>query len=148
MARKRKKTQAVRTTFVEPSGNNANNRTKGNKMTGLTPDQIKGLLANSRTKGEYSEYLGDFIESGDAGVCANDEWVSLADRKDTTVKQGFENAKNAKNAPEGAENVKVIKNEGKVFLINLVVAGMGPDEVTDDDDDAAQPANQAEPAGV
>lgn len=117
---------------------NSNNKRKvGKQMAGLTPEQIRGLLASSRTKGEYSEYLGEFLESGDAGVCANEEWVSLKDRKDTTIKQGFENAKNSKTAPEGADNVKVLRNDDKVYLINLVVAGMGADEVQDDDDNVA-----------
>lgn len=93
-------------------------------MPGLTAEQITALLGASRTKGQYTTYLGDFLTSGEAGVCVNEQWVDLKDKKASTLKQGFENAKDNKNAPDGADNVKVIVNEDRVFLINLAAAGV------------------------
>jgi hypothetical protein len=90
--------------------------------TALTPDQITALLGATRTKVVYTQYLGDFITSGESGVCVNDTWVDLAQKKSATLKQGFENAKDSKTAPAGSENVKVIVNEDKVYLVNLVAA--------------------------
>lgn len=114
---------------VRPQNTQANNGTnEDNKESvfkmALTPEQIAQLLSTSRSKGQYNVYLGKFVESGDAGVCANEEWVDLATKKASTVAQGFENAKKNKDAPEGAEFVKVLKNEDKVYLINLKAAGV------------------------
>jgi hypothetical protein len=90
----------------------------------LTDAQIQALLANTRTKGVYTTYLGQFIQSGEGGVCVNEQWMDLRDKKASTLKQGFENAREGKNAPEGAEFVKVLTNEDKVYLINLKSAGI------------------------
>lgn len=109
-------------------------------MAGLTDDQIKALLSTTRTKGQYITYLGEFIENGEKGICANEEWVDLAEKKASTLKQGFENAKENKNAPEGAEFVKVIvngdKDDAKVYLVNLKAAGVSASEVETDEDTA------------
>lgn len=93
----------------------------------LTPEQIQALLGKTRSKGQYVEYINEFVNSGEGGVCANDQWVAIRDKKATTIKQGFENAKQNKEAVEGAENVKVISNEDKVFLINLAAANLATD---------------------
>lgn len=90
----------------------------------LSAEQIQALLASTRSKGQYTEYLNAFLASGESGVCANDEWVSIRDKKATTIKQGFENAKEKKDVAEDAEFVKVISNEDKVYLINLKAAGV------------------------
>lgn len=87
-------------------------------MAGLSQEQIQALLGASRTKGVYIAKLTDFMNSGEAGVCVNEEWPELADKAHATLKQGFENAKNSKNAPAGVENVRVITNDEKVYLIN------------------------------
>lgn len=97
-------------------------------MAGLTNEQIAQLLGSTRSKGQYVVYLNEFLDSGEAGVCANDEWVAIKDKKASTIKQGFENAKDKKDARDDAQYIKVITNEEKVFLINLKVAGM-TDEV-------------------
>lgn len=102
-----------------PSTTSANNERKGVTMAGLTPEQIAALLGKTRTKGQYIIYLNQFVASGMDGVCANEQWVDLKDKKASTLKQGFENAKDNKDAAEGSENVKVISNEDLVYLINL-----------------------------
>lgn len=93
-------------------------------MAGLTAEQIQALLGKTRSKGQYIVLLNQFLESGEAGVCVNEEWMELRDKKATTLKQGFENAKENKDAAEGSDQVKVIANEDKVFLINLTAAGI------------------------
>lgn len=101
-------------------------RAKGGvtNMAGLTAEQIQALLGKTRTKGQYLEYLNEFVASGEQGVNVNETWVALRDKKATTLKQGFENAKEKKEAAEGSENVKVIANEDMVYLINLTAAGL------------------------
>lgn len=91
-------------------------------MAGLTPDQIKALLGKTRQKGLYVQKLNEFLESGEAGISVKEKWVEFAEKKDTTLKQGFDNAKENKEAGEGSENIKVIANEGDVYLINLALA--------------------------
>jgi len=90
----------------------------------LTPDQIASLLASTRTKGQYAEFLGEFLASGESGVNANEQWVAISGKKATTVKQGFESAKDKKDAPDDARYVKVLVSEDQVYLINLKAAGV------------------------
>src|SRR6266487_426075 len=111
MARKRRNTQPQ-----------TNNEREAPRMAGLTAADIQALLSRSRTKGQYLVRLNEFIESGEMGVCANENWVEFADKKASTLKQGFEGARQNKEAAEGSDNVKVISNEEKVYLINLTVA--------------------------
>lgn len=93
-------------------------------MAGLTAEQIQALLGKTRQKGVYTEKLNEFLASGESGVSVNETWMELKDKKDSTLKQGFEAAKEKKEAAEGSEFVKVIVNEGQVFLINLKAAGL------------------------
>jgi hypothetical protein len=104
------------------STNNTN--TGEHKMAGLSAEQIAQLLGKTRTKGQYVVYLNQFLESGEGGLCVNEQWVDLRDKKAATLKQGFEGAKDNKEAQDGSENVKVIANEDKVYLINLAAAGI------------------------
>ena len=88
---------------------------------GLTPDQIATLLAGSRTKGQYVSRLNEFLNSNTDGVAVAEEWPMdfgpSAEKKPATVKQGFENAKNSKNAANGSDHVRVILNADQVYLI-------------------------------
>jgi hypothetical protein len=97
-------------------------------MASLTPEQITALLGKTRQKGMYIEKLNAFLASGEQGVLVNETWPEFAGKKATTLKQGFENAKENKEAGEGSENVKVIANEDQVYLINLAAAGLVADE--------------------
>lgn len=125
MARQRNRvtTENAVTTAV-PATTTTNNTNGGNRMAGLTADQISTLLGKTRQKGVYIQYLNQFVNSGEQGVCVNETWADLTDKKATTLKQGFENAKDNKEAAPGSENVKVIANEDKVYLINLAAAGI------------------------
>lgn len=105
-------------TTSNTSSNNNNTNERGRKMAGLTPEQIAQLLGASRTKGVYIQRLTEFMNSGEAGVDAKAEWPEFAEKATATLKQGFENAKNSKNAPAGVEHVRVITNEDNVYLIN------------------------------
>lgn len=102
-------------------------------MAGLTAEQVQALLANTRSKGQYTEYLNAFLESGEQGVCANDEWVAIRDKKASTIKQGFVNAQDKKDAHEDAQFVKVLVNEDKVYLINLKAAGVATEAETEEE---------------
>lgn len=104
-----------------------NTNTRSNKM-GLSAEQIQALLGKTRTKGDYIVKLNEFLAGDQDGVCVNDTWVEMKDKKATTLKQGFENAKDHKDAGEGAEFVKVIADNEQVYLINLAKAGLVADE--------------------
>lgn len=94
---------------------------------GLTAEQIAKLLGETRTKGQYIGRLNQFIESGAGAVCVTEEWpADFNGKQANTIKQGFENAKNSKNRAEGSDNVKVIKNNDLVYLVNY-----GSDEVAE-----------------
>lgn len=90
---------------------------------GLSPEQITQLMQGARTKGQYVEKLNEFLASGQNGVLVTDEWEEFEGRKTATVKQGFDNARDNKNAAEGSDQVKVIVSDDKVYLINLAVTG-------------------------
>ena len=89
----------------------------------LTNDRIREIYAKRRTKGLYTSLLTALLESGDNGCDVKETWPQLQDKKASTIKQGFENAKNTKDAPEGADNVDVIVDGEDVFLINTSVVG-------------------------
>lgn len=93
------------------------------KMAGLSPERIAQLLGQTRQKGQYVGLINSFIESGEMGVDAKEQWPELREKQATTLKQGFDNAKDKKEVADGAEAVRVIKNEDSVFLINMAVAG-------------------------
>jgi hypothetical protein len=98
-------------------------KTKENRMPGLTPDQIQALLGKTRQKGIYEKYLIDFVNSNEGGINVNEEWMDLREKKATTLKQGFENAKDKAHVMEATEgkaaNVKVLASDDQVYLINL-----------------------------
>lgn len=104
-----------------------NSNIGGRKMAGLTPEQIAALLGKTRQKGVYTDYLNSFIASGEGGIDVNEQYVDLRDKKPSTLKQGFENAKDKKEAHEDANLVKVVSDGTHVFLINLKVAGAVPE---------------------
>ena len=97
----------------------------------LTADQIQALLGKTRQKGMYIEKLNAFLDSGEAGVNVNETWPEFATKKATTLKQGFENAKENKEAREGSDNVKVIASDDLVYLVNLAASGLGTEEAAE-----------------
>lgn len=84
---------------------------------GLTQEQINALMATTRTKGQYIQLITEFLDSDENGVDVKVQWPELSERKSASVKQGFENAKNSKNARADFKNVQVLKNEENVYLI-------------------------------
>ena len=111
MARQRK----TPSTTATQENDNTNER-KGNM--GLTAEQISAIYAKRRTKGLYTDFLAELLASGENGADVKETWPQLKDKKATTIKQGFENAKDKKEAPEGAEHVDVIVDGEDVYLIN------------------------------
>ena len=97
-------------------------------MAGLTPEQIQSLLGRARSKGQYVQRLNEFLESGEAGVDVQEQWVEFRERKANTLKQGFDGARENKLAADGADQVQVISNEDHVYLINKVAAGVAAEE--------------------
>lgn len=125
MPRQRSKTAAKKETASTASEVQTDSNTQERKIKmPMTPDQIRAVYAKRRTKGLYTELLVNFIESGEGGVSVKEEWpVQFSDKKATTLKQGFENAKDKKDAPEGAELIDVIVDGEDVFLLNRAVLG-------------------------
>lgn len=137
MAKQRSRTRSTSNTAPQVENttntNSTNNgTTQGeSKMAGLTAEQIQQLLSTSRSKGQYVAYTNEFLASNEAGVCVNEQWADLADKKASTLKQGFENAKTNKESSDGADKIKVMVNEDKVYLINLALAGGAAAETTE-----------------
>jgi hypothetical protein len=106
------------------------------KLMSLTPEQIRNIYAKRRTKGLYDQKLVEFLNGDDSGVSVRESWATDfplpgtdengqgTGKKAASIKQGFENSKSRKDAPEGAENVDVIVDGDEVYLINKVAAGM------------------------
>lgn len=118
MARNRRKSPSTTDNTQTTNGTER----QGIKMAGMSADQIAQLLGKTRQKGVYTDKLNEFVQSGEMGVCANEQWVEFADKKSATLKQGFEAAKDKKEAIEGADQVKVIVSDEKVYLVNIAVA--------------------------
>ena len=99
----------------------------GYKMAGMDNAAILALLSKTRQKGVYTDRLNEFITSEEAGICVNDTWADLGGKRASTLKQGFEAAKEKKEALDGADKVIVKTDktgEGdnaveRVYLINL-----------------------------
>jgi len=91
---------------------------------GLTAEQALELLGSARKKGVYVEKLNEFLSTGQAGVSVKEEWSELAGKKTQTLKQGFDAAREKKEAADGADKVRVVVNEEQVYLVNLAAPGM------------------------
>lgn len=110
-------------------------------MSALTPDMISELLSSQRTRGDYDKALSEFLKSGETAIEVNTDSGVLAGKSADQVKTGLENAKKRTNESgqlvhTGANNVRVIKKEEAVFLIDTSkVEGAGA--VTADEADEA-----------
>ena len=103
------------------------NTKKENHMSTLfTPiddaDELASILAGARGRGDYKTVLEEFIGAGIRLAEIPLTMGLFENKKASTVKTGFENAKNGKKPPERADQVKVIKKEDKVYLVNQAVA--------------------------
>jgi len=146
MARTRRKVESADTTqepettpdvvVTQPNIPDENGMTKGKRHMALTPDQIKNIYAKRRTKGVYDTKLVEFLNDSEGGVNVRETWPTdfpypgkddegkPTGKKAASIKQGFENSKGRKEAPEGSENVDVITDGEEVYLINKVLAGV------------------------
>ena len=123
----------------------------------LDMDAIGALLASSKTRGDYREYLIDFVNGESVGEEVDLSAGNLAGKDAKNVAQGFNGARkkmleDGTPSVPGGKDVKVLlkwedtgtKDEkgdavriGHVFLINTAkytgdTSGIG-DEVTDDE---------------
>lgn len=93
----------------------------------LSPDQIAELLKDNRGRGDYGQWLTEFVESGSAGEMVDTESGILAGKTADKVKTGLENAKKARDRDGNlklpkAQNVLIVKKDDNVFVINRDVA--------------------------
>lgn len=92
----------------------------------LDPAKIQELLAAGRTRGAYGTVLADFLTSGDAGIEVPLDNGPIAGKNSKQAKTGLDNARKrtddaGKLVYDGAQNVRVIEQEGHVYLINTAV---------------------------
>lgn len=82
--------------------------------TALTMDAIEELLASAKTRGDYEDFLRDFISGDDVGIEVDLSSGTLAGKDPKNVATGFNNARKKMNADtgkpavDGAPAVKVI----------------------------------------
>ena len=103
----------------------------------LTPEQIQTLLGKTRIKGDYVMKLNAFDASGEQGVSVSETWPDLAGKKATTLKQGFENAKQNKDFKGNADTIRVISNDDLVYLVKVDAASVDGAEGTETADAGA-----------
>lgn len=116
-------------------------------MASLTIEQIQGLLAGSRARGDYDQVLTDFLGSGEMGIEVDLNNGPLAGKNNEkgskNVVTGFKNASKRMNddgTPRhpGAHNVQVVLRkvgegdaaEYHVFLINKAALGQSAPAAT------------------
>lgn len=116
--RSRTATQAPRVT----NPINTTSTKESNKMA-LTADQIAELLKDNRGRGDYGQWLTDFVASGSPGEQVDTESGLLAGKTADKVKTGLENAKKARDRDGNlklpqAQNTLIVKKDDMVFVIN------------------------------
>jgi len=93
----------------------------------LDATTIAALLAKGRVRGGYDKVLADFIESGDAGIEVDLTSGHIAGKTAKQATTGLNLARkrvddNGKPRIEGGASVRVVEQDGSVFLINTAVA--------------------------
>jgi hypothetical protein len=76
----------------------------------LTPEEVQAFLASSNERGDYSNEVATFLESGLGGRVVNTSSGALAGRSTRAIKSGLKNA--AKN-----KGVRVHERNGEIALI-------------------------------
>lgn len=89
MARTRSTSASTETATTDDGGNNMSSAVQS-----LSLDEITGLLASQRGRGEYDEVLVDFLKSGEAGIVVPREGGTLAGKTADNVVTGLRNAIN------------------------------------------------------
>jgi hypothetical protein len=93
-------------------------------MTVLDNDMIADLLQGQRTRGDYDTVVRDFLASGAPGIRVPLDSGALAGKTPDQAKTGLENARKRTDSNtgqlvhQGAQNVKVVKKEDIVYLID------------------------------
>lgn len=82
---------------------------------------LQDLLSGARGRGDYKTVLAAFIAAGIRLAQVPLDSGLFEGKKPQTVKTGFENAKDSKEPPEGAAEVKVVKKNDQIYLINQAV---------------------------
>jgi hypothetical protein len=116
------------------SNNDGTTKERVKMATVLSSEEIAGLLANTRGRGEYAEYLKEFLDSGEPGIKVDLDGGILAGKSVDKAYTGLNNARTGvthtkdaegnivSTAPKvaGADKVKVVRAQDKsaVFLIN------------------------------
>lgn len=116
MARQRNRQDRTKTSDSTQTKTTERKRTSM-ATTAIGADQIQELLSKARTRGEYARELATFLSGDENGVQVNLDEGVFANKKPQSVKIGFENARKAKDAPEGAANVRVVMHENGVYLL-------------------------------
>lgn len=93
----------------------------------LDPAKIQELLAAGRTRGAYGTVLSTFLESGNPGEEVDLTSGPIAGKSSKQAKTGLDNARKRTDDKgalvyAGAQNVRVIEQDGHVYLINTGVA--------------------------
>lgn len=97
-----------------------------NVSTMFTPiddaDTLADLLSGAHGRGDYKTVLKAFIDAGIRLAQVPLGEGLFEGKKPQTVKTGFENAKTSKEPPAGADQVKVVKKNDQIYLINQAVS--------------------------
>lgn len=88
---------------------------------------IQALLAAGRTRGAYGTVLQEFLESGEAGIEVDLTSGAIAGKSSKQAKTGLDSARKRTDEKgnlvyAGGQNVRVIEQDGHVYLINTGVA--------------------------
>lgn len=73
-------------------------------------------------KGMYNDLLREVLASGERYVIVSTENGAFSGKKTASVATAIKQARDGKNAPEGAENIKVNASGTNVFLENTAIA--------------------------
>jgi hypothetical protein len=87
----------------------------GNKLTGLSSEQINALLQKRRNRGGYDPIVKDFVNSDEAAISVKDNYPLFAGKKGSTLYQGLRTA--AKNA-DAEDLIQVVLQGEEVFLFH------------------------------
>ena len=105
-------------------------------FTGLDPAMIEKLMGESRQRNTYGPKLIEFINSDEAGINPAEAWpLEFGKKNASTLYQGFLTA--AKKA-EVADQIRLLQNDGNVFILHKERAGLlvnGVDEADEADSD-------------
>jgi hypothetical protein len=108
---------------------------------GLDPSMIEKLMGESRQRNTYGPKLVEFIASDEAGINPAEAWpLEFGKKNASTLYQGFLTA--AKKA-EVADQIRILQNDGSVFILHKERAGLAVEEANSDEE-ATEDSNATE----